>query len=71
MPKLHEIGLSLAVLPSNDKLKILSKQLSKYVLSRDLYNLSKALNAVLNNTSNNEKNIKWTKWNQRFENLLM
>ena len=70
MPKLHDIGLSLAALPSDDKLKILSKQLSKYVLSRDLYNLSKALNAVLNDTSKNEKNIKWTKWNQRFEKSL-
>ena len=70
MPKLHDFGLSSATLPSDDKLKILSKQLSKYVLSRDLYNLSKALNAVINDTSNNEKNIKWIKWNQRFEKSL-
>ena len=70
MPKLHDISLSSAALPSNDQLKILSKQLSKYVLSRDLYNLSKALNGVLNDTSNKKKNIKWIKWYQRFEKSL-
>ena len=70
MPKLHDIGLSLAALPSDDQLKILSKQLFKFVLSRDLSNLSKALTAVIKDTSNKGKNIKWTKWNQRFEKSL-
>ena len=70
MPRLHDIGLSSAALPSDDKLKILSKQLYKFVLSRDLYKLSKALNAVIKDTSNNKKNIKWIKWNQRFEKSL-